>query len=114
LLIEDAFLATVREGLRQCVQTGTAKQLTQLKTLAVCGKTGTAEIGSKGDNNAWFAGFLPTRSASGTQLCFCAVVYSVPDKTHGADAAGQLIDELFLQMAKDPELHSRYLREAGR
>jgi cell division protein FtsI/penicillin-binding protein 2 len=114
LLIEDTFLATVREGLRQCVQTGTAKQLMQLKTLAVCGKTGTAEIGSKGDNNAWFAGFLPTRSASGTQLCFCAVVYSVPDKTHGADAAGQLIDELFLQMAKDPELHSRYLREAGR
>ena len=49
------------------------------------------------------------------QLCFCAVVYAVPDKTHGADAAGMLAADVLQQMAGDEQLAARYLRpESGR
>lgn len=106
-------LEIVREGLRQCVQTGTARRLETLQALDVRGKTGTAEISSAGHNNAWFAGYLPWPSQGGVHLCFAAVVYWVPDKTHGGEAAGQLIVDLLRGLGADPALHARYLVPEG-
>jgi hypothetical protein len=48
------------------------------------------------------------------QLCCCAVVYHVPDQTHGGDAAGLLVDEFLQELAADPVLRERYLPAGGR
>jgi cell division protein FtsI/penicillin-binding protein 2 len=80
-----------------------------LRDLGASGKTGTAELTSAGDNNAWFAGYLPGASAGGVRLAFCAVVYFVPDSEHGAEAAGGLLEGVLRQVARDPKLSWRYL-----
>lgn len=109
----DGELELVRRGLRACVQHGTARHLELLDELQVHGKTGTAEVGPDDENNAWFAGYLPAAGAAGVQLCFAAVVYWVPDRVHGGDAAGQLVRDLLADVHADPELNARYLAPAG-
>jgi cell division protein FtsI/penicillin-binding protein 2 len=104
-----AEIEVVRDGLRACVTRGTADGLPLLQELAVLGKTGTAEVSERDDNNAWFAGFLPGPSSDGVQLCFCAVVYFVADQVHGGDAAGQVVVDFLEQVRADPELARRYL-----
>lgn len=113
-------LALVRAGLRACVETGTAEKIDELSDFSVLGKTGTAEItlGGRDANNAWFAGYVPP-SAQGVQLAFCAVVYAVPDKVHGADAAGLCVAKVLTAIARDAQLGPLYLapvaaREEGR
>ena len=102
-------LDVVRAGLDDVVQRGTARELRWLAELGVCGKTGTAERTSQGDNNAWFAGYLPAASASGHQLAFCSVIYYVPDQSHGGDTAGAMAQDFFAAVASDPELSARYM-----
>ena len=111
LFASEDELAIVRAGLRQCVESGTADKIEGLLPFAVRGKTGTAEIvlDGKDANNAWFAGYLPGTSASGVQLAFCAVVYAVPDRVHGADAAGLLCADVLAAMAANARLHTSYL-----
>ncbi|MFY9344785.1 MAG: penicillin-binding transpeptidase domain-containing protein, partial [Planctomycetota bacterium] len=107
-------LAIVQEGLRACVQRGTARKLPKLDELGVCGKTGTAEVGRRdNENNAWFAGWLPEAGGAGAQLCFCAVVYWVKDKTHGGDAAGQTVVDFLTALQADPVLQQRWLLPGG-
>ncbi|HRY36301.1 MAG TPA: penicillin-binding protein 2 [Candidatus Magasanikbacteria bacterium] len=48
----------VREGMRECVKTGSCKLLNSLPFLAA-GKTGTAQWSKKADPHAWFTGFAP-------------------------------------------------------
>lgn len=107
-------MALAERGLRACVQTGTARRLRLLDELGVCGKTGTAEVGANGQNNAWFAGYLPPLGDEGVQLCFCAVVYWVQDEVHGGDAAGQLVVDFLEQIQRDAGLRRRFLAETGR
>lgn len=102
-------LELVRAALDDVVQRGTARDLLWLAELGVRGKTGTAERTSQGDNNAWFAGFLPGESVEGMQLAFCSVIYFVPDQSHGGDTAGALAQDFFRAVASDPELRQRYL-----
>lgn len=106
----DDELALVRRGLLECVESGTAREIEGLSREAVYGKTGTAEIRVSGQdaNNAWFAGFVdPVHT--GAQLAFCAVVYAVPDRVHGADAAGLLVAQVLDAIRADAELSSRWL-----
>ena len=111
--VDDA-LDVVREGLRRCLQPGgTGRRLERLRELDVHGKTGTAEISAQGHNNAWFAGYLPQRSEGGVQLAFCAVVYRVPDATHGGEAAGNLLQDFFRQVEADPRLQQQYVNPEG-
>ncbi len=106
-------LELVRRGLRACVERGTAKSLPLLAELGVHGKTGTAEVGARDENNAWFAGWLPPGGDAGVQLCCCAVVYWVEDGVHGGDAAGQLVVDVLQALRADPVLHARYLAPEG-
>jgi membrane carboxypeptidase/penicillin-binding protein len=107
-------VALVERGLRACVQNGTARRLRRLDELGVCGKTGTAEVGRGGENNAWFAGYLPPLGDEGVQMCFCAVVYWVQDAVHGGEAAGQLVVDFLAAVEQDPALRRRFLAEVGR
>lgn len=108
----DAFAESIGvacDGMRQCVLSGTAKKLGPLlKDLGVHAKTGTAEVGTKGQNNAWFAGFLPQPSRGGVQIAFCAVCYWVPDKTHGSYVGNMVVDVL-TEMQRDDRLREYYL-----
>jgi penicillin-binding protein 2 len=51
-------LQVVREGMRQTTQSGSARQLGQLKVTSA-GKTGTAQFGNQGLTHAWYVGFAP-------------------------------------------------------
>jgi len=110
----DNELVIVREGMERCVEAGTARKLDGLQRLRARGKTGTAEVGPEEQNNAWFAGYLPFVGPDGVQLCFCAVVYWVPDKTHGGDAAGQIVVDFLRDLEADPTLRTRYFSPEGR
>ncbi len=114
VLLDDviAEIGLVQQGLRACVQNGTARRLPLLRDLDVCGKTGTAEVGLQDQNNAWFAGYAPA-AASGVQLTFCAVVYWVRDRVHGGEAAGELVSEFLAAVQADAALYERYLAGAG-
>jgi cell division protein FtsI/penicillin-binding protein 2 len=107
--ISEQTMQLVRTGLQDVLVRGTGKELDLLQSLGARGKTGTAERSNDGDNNAWFAGYLPAPSAGGHQLAFCGVVYYVPDQTHGAGAAGEMLEGLFAEVARDAELKWRYL-----
>jgi len=104
-------IGIVNEGLRDCVQEGTASRLgAVLKQYDVHAKTGTAEVGSRDkENNAWFAGYLPFESLGGVQLAFCAVCYWVPHGEHGADVAGKMVADLLTEMQRDDRLRDYYL-----
>ncbi len=57
--IAPEILKIVREGMRQTVESGTAQSLKDL-SVAVAGKTGTAEFGlEKGKSHSWFISFAP-------------------------------------------------------
>lgn len=107
-------LDLVREGLRDCVTSGTGRRIAALGEFGVLGKTGTAQVGEKGgQNNAWFAGFLPEAGPGGVHLCFCGVVYWVADGVHGGDAAGALVGDFLTAVRADGVLASRYLGVGG-
>jgi cell division protein FtsI/penicillin-binding protein 2 len=90
LAIPDADLALVHDGLRRCVTQGTARLVAGLAEFGVHGKTGTAEVNERDENNAWFAGFV--LSPHGPTLAFAAVAYTVDD--HGKESARMIADFL--------------------
>ncbi len=56
-IVDDKYLETVREGMRETVTSGSAQSLKNV-AMDVAGKTGTAQVSGK-DNHAWFTGFGP-------------------------------------------------------
>ncbi|HEU4418166.1 MAG TPA: penicillin-binding transpeptidase domain-containing protein [Planctomycetota bacterium] len=109
----EAELDVVRQGMRACVQSGTARRLDLWNDFQVHGKTGTAGVTKRSHNNAWFAGYLPWTGRDGAQICFCAVVYWVQEGVHGGEAAGELVAHLLKTMRADAELNARYLQPVG-
>ena len=81
----------MREGLRRCVTEGTARAVEGLAGFGVHGKTGTAEVNERNQNNAWFAGFVLAPSGKAT-LAFAAVAYTVDE--HGKESARMIADFL--------------------
>jgi penicillin-binding protein 2 len=57
-IIKSEDLATIREGLEQVVQNGTAKML-QGAPVSVAGKTGTAQYANNQKEHAWFTCYAP-------------------------------------------------------
>ncbi len=56
--ISENNINIVKEGMRECVKTGSCQLLNSLPFLAT-GKTGTAQWSKKSDPHAWFTGFAP-------------------------------------------------------
>ena len=56
-IVDDKYLATVREGMRETVTEGSAQSLKGMG-MNIAGKTGTAQVTGK-DNHAWFTGYGP-------------------------------------------------------
>jgi penicillin-binding protein 2 len=56
--VTDSNMQVVREGMRQTITSGSARQLGDLN-VAVAGKTGTAQYGEEGKTHGWFISFAP-------------------------------------------------------
>jgi penicillin-binding protein 2 len=56
--VRKEHLETVREGMKETINSGTAQMLKDLK-MEMGGKTGTAQIGGTDKTHSWFAGFAP-------------------------------------------------------
>lgn len=74
--------AAVAGMMRRVVQEGTGTQAA-LSGLSVAGKTGTAETGVEGRNNAWFIGFAP---AEAPQIAVAVVIEGTPGTGGGVAA----------------------------
>jgi penicillin-binding protein 2 len=66
-------LAAVRDGLERVVQDrhGTAYKTVRLPNVSIAGKTGTAEVGGRLPDHAWFAGYVP---ADEPRVAFAVVI----------------------------------------
>jgi len=106
LAVAGADLDVVRAGLGLCVTRGTAARVATLARLGAVGKTGTAEVGTVHENNAWFAGWVRGTPPS---LAFAAVVYEVPHGEHGAEVAGDLVGRILQRVHAHEELRARWL-----
>jgi penicillin-binding protein 2 len=87
-------LAAVREGLEHAVSDprGTAYGTVRVDSIAIAGKTGTAETGGGRGDHAWFAGYAP---ANRPKLAFVVVLEHAGD---GATTAGPVAKRLVLRM----------------
>ena len=87
-------LQAIREGLRRVVADpkGTAHATVYLESIAIAGKTGTAETGEDRASHAWFAGYVP---ADEPKLAFVVVLEHAGD---AATAAGPVAKRLVLRM----------------
>jgi penicillin-binding protein 2 len=56
--ISPSNMEVVRQGMRQTITSGSARQLNDLP-VSVAGKTGTAQFGSEGKTHGWFVSFVP-------------------------------------------------------
>jgi penicillin-binding protein 2 len=87
-------LRVVRDGLRRVVADakGTAHATVYLESIAIAGKTGTAEAGEDRASHAWLAGYVP---ADDPKLALVVVLEHAGD---AATAAGPLVKRLVLRM----------------
>lgn len=87
-------LAAIRRGLEQCVgdPSGTAYDTVRVASVAVAGKTGTAETGSSEGDHAWFAGYAP---AGRPQVAFAV---ALEHGGGGSEAAGPVARQIILAM----------------
>lgn len=89
-------LQVIREGMKECVLTGTAKSL-NLPGVSVSAKTGTAELGeTKARVNSWVTGFWPSENP---RFAFAVVMEkgSQSNLVGGAFAMRQLLDWMRLE-----------------
>jgi penicillin-binding protein 2 len=94
--LEPSTLATIREGLKRVVSdpSGTAHGTVDLDSIAIAGKTGTAQTGGGRADHAWFAGYVP---AEEPKLAFVVVLQHAGD---AAEAAGPVANRLVRQMQR--------------
>jgi penicillin-binding protein 2 len=89
-----SMLAVIRKGLRQTVadEQGTAHAVVNLQSVAIAGKTGTAETGGSQPEHAWFAGYAP---ADDPQVAFVVVIEHAGNS---APATGPVVQYLAQRM----------------
>ncbi len=92
--LTPASLDAVRAGLRRVVDdpNGTGYATVRLPSLAIAGKTGTAETGGNQPDHAWFAGYAP---ADAPRYAFVVVLEHAGS---GATAAGTVAKSLVQRM----------------
>jgi cell division protein FtsI/penicillin-binding protein 2 len=94
LSLSSNTLSTIREGLQRVVadSQGTAHGTVYLESIAIAGKTGTAETGDDHAGHAWFAGYVPAEHPT---MAFVIVLEHAGD---AATTAGPLAKRLVLRM----------------
>jgi penicillin-binding protein 2 len=87
-------LAAVRRGLEQVVAdpSGTAHRTVFSESVAIAGKTGTAETGGGREDHAWFAGYAPAETP------IVAFVVALEHAGAGGEAAGPIAKRLVQKM----------------
>jgi penicillin-binding protein 2 len=92
--LQQKTLRAVRDGLRRVVAdaNGTAHATVYLESIAIAGKTGTAETGEDRPSHAWFAGYAP---ADEPKLAFVVVLEHAGE---AATASGPLAKRLVVRM----------------
>ncbi len=83
---------TIRRYMREVVTGGTGRSA-QVKGLSICGKTGTAEIDTQKNDNAWFVGFIE----DGLPVAVCVVVC---DSGTGGNVAAPLAQKIFTYVSR--------------
>lgn len=101
-------ITAIRKGLFDAVQEpgGTGYRTVRLNSVAIAGKTGTAETGRTRDDHAWFAGYVP---ANRPQYAFVVVLQHGGS---GGDAAGPLARKLVEAMLSHELLEADRLSSA--
>lgn len=101
-VLMDAFSAVVNDN-------GTGRR-TKLAHVEICGKTGTAQAGTKQEPHAWFVGFAPRENPT-----VVAVVF-VEHGGHGGEQAAPIVKDLFLKLFPPPgkKAVSEVTEDAGR
>jgi penicillin-binding protein 2 len=92
--LKPSTLAAIREGLDRVVSDpdGTAHGTALVESVAIAGKTGTAETGEDRAEHAWFAGYVP---ADRPELAF---VVALEHSGNAAEAACPVAKRLVLRM----------------
>ena len=88
--LHPSTLAAVRRGLEQVVAdpAGTGHRTVYCESVAIAGKTGTAETGNGRDDHAWFAGYAPAEAPR------VAFVVALEHAGSGSEAAGPIAKRL--------------------
>jgi penicillin-binding protein 2 len=94
LEISDDALACIREGMRMVVSEGTASSYLKDYSVAVCAKTGTAQHGGSGSDNASFVCYAP---ADDPQIAIVVYVEKGAQGGYLANAARAVMDAYFGQ-----------------
>ena len=95
-----ATLRAVREGMKRVPRTGTARNIPRLRALNAAAKTGTAQIGTRGINYAWIAGYAP---CDAPRYAYAVVVHRTP--RHGAEEAGPVAADVLEALLTPPPRH---------
>lgn len=90
LPVSTELVNTVKEGMRQAVQSGTARELKSLN-LDICGKTGSAEFANETNSHAWFTAFAPCDNPQ------IVVTVMIEGGGEGADTAVPAASKIFQQ-----------------
>lgn len=83
----EAVLRTVRDGMKESVEFGTAR-LAAVSGVAVAGKTGST-LAENGEAIAWFAGWLP---ADAPKVLVCVMLHGRSGGADAAPVAGRILD----------------------
>lgn len=94
--LTSSTLESIRKGLNRVVADpeGTAHETVYLSSVAVAGKTGTAETGGGLPDHAWFAGYAPAEAPK------AAIVVVIEHGGQGSTAAGPVARRMIEQMQR--------------
>ena len=94
-------ISAIRKGLRQTVadQQGTAHATVELASVAIAGKTGTAQTGGGQPDNSWFVGYAP---ADDPQIAFVITLEHAGDAATAAGPVAKLLIEHMNQLGYFP------------
>ncbi len=96
--VSQSIIDTVKDGMRQAVQGGTASALRSLP-VDICGKTGSAEFANETNAHAWFTAFAPCNDPQ------IALVVMIEGGGEGSDvavpAAKKILAQYFGVQTKD-------------
>ncbi|MBD3238670.1 MAG: penicillin-binding protein 2 [Candidatus Moranbacteria bacterium] len=96
--ISDHHLDVVRQGMKQTIESGTARSLNDLG-LELGGKTGTAQIGGSDKTHSWFTGFAPYEDP---EIAFAILFEEAGEATDAAVPAAREILKTYFDI-KEPK-----------